>query len=123
MPSRLSLTLALLVSSAIPSIGMAGVITDARVLFGCSHGTSISASLGSDATPQPDYPQQLNEHRETAGVSHVSVNLTSASSTAIRGLTVLLYKPVPPLESFYGFDEWRFIPDSPVFRIPRVPIV
>jgi hypothetical protein len=120
MFTRLSLTAALLVS-VIPSFGMAGVITCAWESVP-SNGQSISASLADDATPEPDYPERLKEHREMAGLSSVSVNTISNPSTAIHGSTVLFLKPVPPLESSYGFDEWQFVPNSPVFRIPRVPI-
>ena len=108
-----------LLFTVIPSIGMAGVILDDFEV----EGTSISASADGDETPQPAAPNRLNEHREMAGMSSLSVNMTSSSSTAICGSTVLLVKPVPPLESSYGLAEWQFIPDSPVFKIPRVPIV
>ena len=118
---RLSHIVALLVT-AIPSIGIAGVIFDDSELAS-SKGAAISASLDCDETPEPDPPVRLNDHRETAGMSSLSVNMTSSSSTAIRGSTILLFKPVPPLESTYGFDGLQFIPDSPAFKIPRVPIV
>ena len=100
---------------------MAGVIIDDSA-FEANNESSISASLGGDETPEPDYPQRLHEHREMAGLSSLPVNTTSGSPTAIRGTTELMLKPVPPLESFYSFDEWLFVPDSPVFKIPRVPI-
>ena len=120
MFARLSLTAALLVT-VIPSFGMAGVIIDGSA-FEANNESSISASLGGDETPEPDYPVQLKEHRETEGLSSLPVNTTSSSSMAIRGSTVFLFKPVPPLELSYGFDEWRFVPDSPVLKIPKVPI-
>ena len=118
---RLLLTIAFLVT-IIPSYGMAGVIIDGSECS-LSNESSISAGLGDDETPAPSQPQVLKNHREMAGMSSQSVNTTSSSSTAIHCSTELLIKPKPPLESCYGFDEWNFIPESPVFKIPRVPIV
>lgn len=119
MFARLTLMIAILFP--IPTLGMAGVIVDVFA-FEASHETSISASLGGDETPESESPKRLQEHRELAGLSSSSVITTSSSSTAIHGSTAFLFKPMTLLESKYGFTEWQFVPDSPVFKIPRVPI-
>ena len=115
---RLTLNIALLVF-VIPSFGMAGVIVDSHAI---SVEQSISASLG-DQTPAPSHPEQLITERNMFGMTSSSVTTTSSSPNAISGWPVLFVKVNPPVESIYALSEWLFIPDSPVLKIPKVPIV
>jgi hypothetical protein len=114
----LKLTIALLLS-VIPSFGMAGVIIDATQFSQ----SSVSASPDADETPEPDSPQRLNSARNMFGMAANSVTTVSHSSNAIGGWPVLFVKTIPPVESVHGLGEWLFVPDSPVLKIPKVPIV
>lgn len=113
-----TLTIALLLS-ILPSIGMAGVVYDATQFSQCS----VSSSSDADETPETDCPQRLNTARNTLGMTVNSVTPVSSSSIAIGGWPVLFVKAIPHIESRFGFEEWLFVPDSPLSRIPKVPIV
>ncbi len=99
---------------------MAGVIVGE---FDVKTQASMSASPDADEPAAPDNPDRWNTRQTMSGIASNSVTTISSSPNVIRSWPVLFFKPVPPLESSYGFDEWQFVPDSPVFKIPRVPIV
>ncbi len=80
----------------------------------------MSASPDADDPSTPDVPDGWNtrpDHVRRIASNSVTTISSSQFNVIRRWLRVLLFKPVPPLESSYGFDEWqKFIPDSPVFN-------
>lgn len=116
MLAKTALTIVLL-TFAIPNVGMSGVM-----MRSFESKTSVSASTG-DETPLRKEQDRCAYSTSMKGNVANSLAMTPINSQAVGVEPELFFNAKPPLISSYGFAKWQFVPNSPVFKIPKVPIV
>lgn len=105
----------LLLLFTIPNIGMSGVMMrsfDSKV--------TVSASTGDEEAPI-DRHDYLKNAPSMKGVLSSSVTISSTNSNGLVS-QFLFTGVIPSLESIHELLEWRFVPEPPMWKIPKVPI-